>query len=486
MNGFTVEVPGETNPLTQTGVERILKIAASNDINQIQSGTKQLQAWETDEGYYTLLQNVFLQRNLPPEVRTLSLIQLKNGIDKYWRKSANNAIRTTERAAIRDRLLQGSLDESSDKLASLNSVVTAKIARYEFPSQWPDLMKQLIAILKESAAPTSPPNRLHRALLITHHVVKELATVRLANNRASFLKTVPELLEILQQIYSFKVQQWQSQLAGSFNMEVVQAMDASEQCLKILRRLIVAGYEFPHVHDGVKALWHATAGHVQLYLQMHHQAELQNAYRISASQHAKQLSKMHVVMAKDHPVSFALLPNTPDLVRYYWSTAKTFRQRQSEAGDNIDDDETEVYDAFNLRTVLLLRACFKEAFNLSQPFKYRNSDRKDDPPRGRKVLKDEILTNDFVKELFETLVSKFFIYIQSDVEEWFNEPEEWDIRSEGDEEAYESSVRAASERLFLDITLHHKDLVIDPLLATMSSIAGEFVQILEHRVAVLY
>lgn len=476
MDGFTVEVAAETNPLSQPAVQRILEIAASNNINQIQSGTKQLHAWETDEGYYTLLQNVFLQRNLPPEIRTLSLIQLKNGIDKYWRKSANNAIRTTERTTIRDRLLQGSLDELSDRLATLNSVVTAKIARYEFPGQWPDLIKQLISTLKDSAAPSSPPNRLHRALLITHHVVKELATVRLARNRSSFLAAVPDLLEILQQVYFFKVQQWQSQLAGSFNLEVSQAMNASEQCLKILRRLIVAGYDFPHVHDEVKGLWLAIADHVQLYLQMHHQADLQNAYRISASQHAKQLSKMHVVIAKDHPVSFALLPKTPDLVRYYWSTARSFRLRQSEAGDSIEDDETEVYDAFNLRAVLLLRACFKEAFNLSQPFKYRNSDRKDDPPRGRKVLTEQILTNDFVKELFETLVSKFFIYIQSDIEEWFNEPEEWDMKLEGDEDAYERSVRAASERLFLDITLHHKNLVIDPLLATVSSIAGEFLR----------
>ena len=181
---------------------------------------------------------------------------------------------------------------------------------------------------------------------------------------------------------------------------------------------------------------------------------------------------MHVNMAKDHAVSFALFPSTPDLVRYYWITAKQFRQRQSEAGDDLDDDETEVYDAFNLRVVLILRACFKEAFNLSQPFKYRNSDRKEDPASARKVLTNDVLVPDFVRDLFETIVSNFFIYIQSDIEEWFSEPEEWDMKLEGDEDAYERSVRAASERLFLDITLHHKDLVIEPLLATMSSISG--------------
>jgi len=33
-------------------------------------------------------QSVFLDRSLPLEVRYLAVIQLKNGIDKYWRKTA--------------------------------------------------------------------------------------------------------------------------------------------------------------------------------------------------------------------------------------------------------------------------------------------------------------------------------------------------------------------------------------------------------------
>jgi hypothetical protein len=31
---------------------------------------------------------VFLDQSLPLEVRYLAIIQLKNGIDKYWRKTA--------------------------------------------------------------------------------------------------------------------------------------------------------------------------------------------------------------------------------------------------------------------------------------------------------------------------------------------------------------------------------------------------------------
>jgi hypothetical protein len=86
--GFQVEVPGEANPLTEGILFHVLRSASSTDQTQVQSGTKQLQHWEKTQGFYPLLQSVFLDRSLPLEVRYLAIIQLKNGIDKYWRKTA--------------------------------------------------------------------------------------------------------------------------------------------------------------------------------------------------------------------------------------------------------------------------------------------------------------------------------------------------------------------------------------------------------------
>lgn len=88
MASFSIEAPGEANPLTETTLLRVLESAASRDQQQVQSGTKQLQTWEKAAGYYKDLQSVFIARSLPVEVRYLAIIQLKNGIDKYWRKTA--------------------------------------------------------------------------------------------------------------------------------------------------------------------------------------------------------------------------------------------------------------------------------------------------------------------------------------------------------------------------------------------------------------
>lgn len=88
MPSFSIEVPGAANPLTEAFLVNSLTSAASSDPNQIQAGTKQLQQWEKASSYYPYLQSAYLDNRLPIEVRYLAIIQLKNGIDKYWRKTA--------------------------------------------------------------------------------------------------------------------------------------------------------------------------------------------------------------------------------------------------------------------------------------------------------------------------------------------------------------------------------------------------------------
>lgn len=56
MDGFSIEVSGQTVPLTRDTLIHTLSAATSRDPQQIQTGTKQLQAWEAKDGYLVLLQ----------------------------------------------------------------------------------------------------------------------------------------------------------------------------------------------------------------------------------------------------------------------------------------------------------------------------------------------------------------------------------------------------------------------------------------------
>lgn len=133
---FSVEVPAEMNPLTEGILFHVLRSASSADPTQIQTGAKQLQEWEKAKGFYPLLQSVFLDKSLPLEVRYLAIIQLKNGIDKYWRKTATNAVDKEDKARIRQRLLEIGVNEADYRLALQNALVISKIVRFEFPNDW--------------------------------------------------------------------------------------------------------------------------------------------------------------------------------------------------------------------------------------------------------------------------------------------------------------------------------------------------------------
>ncbi len=57
---YTIEVPGEAVPLSPQQVYLALQSAGSSQQLSIQTGTQQLQTWETQRGYYSLLQVCYL------------------------------------------------------------------------------------------------------------------------------------------------------------------------------------------------------------------------------------------------------------------------------------------------------------------------------------------------------------------------------------------------------------------------------------------
>jgi hypothetical protein len=71
---FAVEVPGEANPLTPQQIYLALQSASSSQQLSIQTGTQQLQNWETERGYYTLLQVREMHANPKFEAAMLILL----------------------------------------------------------------------------------------------------------------------------------------------------------------------------------------------------------------------------------------------------------------------------------------------------------------------------------------------------------------------------------------------------------------------------
>ena len=385
-----------------------------------------------------------------------------------------SAVPKEDKAFIRSRLLASALDEQDSRLALQNALVIAKIARLEYPHEWPDALSSLTSALRSQL----PPLQLARALLVLLHIVKELSTGRLQANRRNLQAAAPEIVQVLGTLYASTVDRWRTDVTE----ESILLMQQSLLAMKILRRLLVAGYENPNRNSEVSMLWQLTQDHLGAFIQL----EKSDHPHIDLIQkHMIQLAKLHHEMSRTHPAAFALLPNSVALVRAYWGLAKgfgevfgtknavTYAVVSASIGTDGDVDEAkQSIEKLSLKGLLIIRACVKIVHNPAQTFKYHKPEDKAEKAQATMLLQHELLTEELVKELMETLVTRFFVFRASDLKEWEEEPEEWEKREEGDGEDWEFSIRSCSEKLFLDLAINYKDVLVAPLLEVFYSVAS--------------
>ncbi|MCJ1418138.1 hypothetical protein MMC32_004483 [Xylographa parallela] len=482
---FTIEGPAEANPLNSQTLINTLTKASSTDQQQVQTSTQQLQNWERQPSFYSSLQSVFIEASLPLEVRYLSAIQLKNGIDKYWRKTASNAISKEEKALIRSRCIDSGITEPDRRLALQNALVIAKITRFDFPHDWSDVISSVTNHLRMASRPDSNPVHLSRTLLILLYIIKELSTARLQRSRASLQGASPEVFQVLGRVYVDKVHLWMRYLqdgAGD-NALASQAVSESLHALRVLRRLTIAGFEFPNRHKEIQEFWVCSRLHLaeMLSLLRQHSRSLQPEIQFQIEKTLVQLSKLHLEMVKVHPAAFALLPDSPELAKAYWRLLCDFGQTfgsQSAVtplkigtdGDSEDKDIPYI-EKVSLKGLLLIRACAKMVYSPSQTFRFQHAEDKAEKKQSIALMQTELLSETLIGEMMEILVTRFFVFRPRDLREWEEEPDEWERREEGEGDVWEFSIRSCAEKLFLDLVINNKDLLTKPLLNVFYTVA---------------
>ena len=108
---------------------------------------------------------------------------------------APNAIKDEEKAKIKPNLLR-TFDEPMQQIALQIAVLVGKIARYDVPKEWPELIPSLLEAIQSDSDIIQ-----HRSLLVLHHTVKALSSKRLAADRRAFHEMVEQLMPYLLQIW---------------------------------------------------------------------------------------------------------------------------------------------------------------------------------------------------------------------------------------------------------------------------------------------
>jgi hypothetical protein len=383
---------------------------------------------------------------------------------------------------IRSRLVESVLSEYDSRLALQNALVYSKIARYEFPIDWPDAITSLLDVLRQHSL---EPARHQNALLVLLQLTKELSTGRLQRTRQNLQAVTPEVIQVVGQQYVEYVRRWQHFLNEDPSKPgITAALQGSLLCIKILRRLLISGYEHPNRDSDVVSFWGLTIQNLSSFMQLRSQNNLPDSFRIAIEKNMLQLAKLHHEMAKDHPAAFALFPDSLQLVHAYWGEIKSFGQNfgskeavtsavtnGSIGTDGDTGDDKPVMEKLVLRGMLIVRACVKMIHNPATVFKYRQPLDKDERIQATDLIRQQLLSTTFVQELMETIVTRYFVFRASDLREWEEEPEEWEKREEGEGEDWEFSIRACSEKLFLDLAINYKDMLTQPLLQVFYSVA---------------
>jgi hypothetical protein len=307
-------------------------------------------------------------------------------------------------------------------------------------------------------------------------IIKELSTARIQRTRINLQAVSPEIFQLLGQIYVDKINRWGTILeqGGAGEEELLQTLELSLVSLKVLRRLIIAGYEHPSRNQEVQSFWVLTHTHFSKFLSLADgSGNMPEPVHKAIEKHLLQMSKLHVEMAKTHPASFALLPNSIPLVHSYWSLVVKLGENYDSLGSGGEDEEKTLTEKTGLRALLLIRACAKMAFNPAQTFKYQTPEDKEERKQSVELIKSQLFTHEFVVGVMELLVTQFFRFRKIDFQEWEEDPEDWEKREEENADAWEFSIRSCSERLFLDLVIHFKDLLIPRLLTVFYSFASK-------------
>lgn len=401
-----------------------------------QDAEKQLKIRETEPGFHYLLQEVYIKKDLPLRTRWMAIICFKNGIDKYWRSSRVNAIGKDEKAQIRSRLFYV-IDDSNSQLTIQNAQSIARIVRFDFPSEWPNLFDEVTRILEEFVFVKGNLIATNNLLIILNQIIKSVSMVKIGRARHALQSKAPILLPVLVKLYIKFYQMWTS----SFDMSL---QEICYLCLKNLRRLIPEGFEQPHKHQDIIEFMNLSITHLRDLVTQHeeHASDLMEKF-------VKCYSKLYVNLIDCRQTSFALMPCCHDIISSYM----TLLQTKAEAVYNSSEDNN-FWEVLAIKGFLILKRMVVYTFK-GGAITLKDRGDKDEVRNAINSLKTLIFTPQVIIELCDLIINWYLRLKPSDLESWLLEPEEW--TNEELSSSWEYQVRPCAENFFQDLTKYFKD-----------------------------
>lgn len=426
-------------------------IAASNSNRGVEqkSAEQQIKEWESHKGYHYYMQQVYNNRSLSLQIRWLAVICLKNGVDKYWRSTRVNAISKEEKNEIRKNLF-GNLDESNNQLTIQNAHTVARIARFDFPVEWPTLFEDFIQILENCNVDKDSRFviRVHNLLIILNQVLKNIASARIGKARAAMQAKVPLLFPHLVKFYTLFFNE--SCGNGDYN---ISHMEVGYITLKNIRRAVVDGYPHAHREQAVQDFFELSLQHLQKLLVAHESNQMELLER-----YIKCYVKLYFNLANDNPTGFILMKSSKNILL----TLLSLLQQKAQEIYNLDvNDGSDLWEKVCIKSLLMLKKLTNFTFKKGSTVIIQKND-KHEVENSIQFMSSNFFTPDLLQNLVELLISWYMKLRPCDIESWSTEPEEW--VTEELQSSWEYQIRPCAENYFQDLAIYFKDFLTEFIL----------------------
>ncbi|XP_057379434.1 importin-11-like [Daphnia carinata] len=429
------------NPSVKAAIFEALQAGVSDNTALIKEAEIYLKTVESTPVFHLTLVEIITNTSIDVKVRWLASVYFKNGIDRYWRKNTSNSIPEGEKTILRQKLISH-INEPVLQVATQLAIIISKIARYDYPKEWPELLPSLLHLVR-----TEDDLVQQRALLYLHHVTKSLASKRLAGDRRAFQDLSSEMYSYVYALYSHLSQTLMQQMETS-NVETVGAtMEKALLCLRVMRKLTVHGFKTPHQTNSVMEFVQSLYERIKNLLQ-YRQVILSNESLLAL---CEKYLVVHCKVLRDlldfHPFSFVpFIRMTVEFVLHYLFQPE----------NQILLFDSFVVQCLNLIKGIVLCAEYRPAKVIE--------DTKEPATLEAYRIKSEVFTPDSLSLMCRQLIENYLLLSQEDLHLWETNPEEFAAEEGG--EAWKYSLRPCTGCLFLSL-FHEYQSILSPVLISM-------------------
>ncbi|XP_036836030.1 importin-11 isoform X2 [Oncorhynchus mykiss] len=437
-------------------VLQALTQATSQDTALLKPAEEQLRQWETQPGFYSVLLNIFNNHMLDVNVRWLAVLYFKNGIDRYWRRVAPNALSEDEKTSLRAGLITN-FNEPVNQIATQIAVLIAKVARLDCPRQWPEL----IPILLESVKGQDGLQQ-HRALLTFYHVTKTLASKRLAQDKRLFQDLASGIYSFACSLWSHHTDCFLQQVLAVDQAHALSSLERTLLSLKVLRKLTVHGFQEPQQNMEVMGFLNAVFERLKQFLECSRQVDPDSPCREKLEKTIILYTKVLLDFLEVHPCAFIpLIQRSLEFAVSYVFTA---------AGEGL------VFERFTVQCMNLIKTIVKnEAY---KPCK-NIEDSKPESLEAHKI-KTAFFTHPTLTEIGRRLVSHYFLLTKEELAMWEEDPEGFAVEETGGD-SWKYSLRVRIETATtLKLTVDDFEFRTEQFLPYLESIFSLLFQLLQQ------